>query len=89
MNQEEWLAEFERVHGRPATQEEIQEAFGMFGSPETQATPDTPVNPIQSPFEGAAPVSNQGQFGGPLPFPEQAKFWRSSANFRAKHSLEV
>ena len=74
MNQEEWLAEFERVHGRPATQEEIQEAFGMFGSPETQATPDTPVNPIQSPFEGAAPVSNQGQFVGPLPFPEQAKF---------------
>ena len=74
MNQEEWLAEFERVHGRPATHEEIQEAFGMFGSPETQATPDTPVNPIQSPFEGAAPVSNQGQFGGPLPFPEQAKF---------------
>ena len=74
MNQEEWLAEFERVHVRPATQEEIQEAFGMFGSPETQATPDTPVNPIQSPFEGAAPVSNQGQFGGPLPFPEQAKF---------------
>ena len=74
MNQEEWLAEFERVHGRPATQEEIQEAFGMFGSPETQATPDTPVNPIQSPFEGAAPVSNQGQFGGPLPFPDQAKF---------------
>ena len=74
MNQEEWLAEFERVHGRPATQEEIQEAFGMFGSPETQATPDTPVNPIQSPFEGAALVSNQGQFGGPLPFPEQAKF---------------
>ena len=74
MNQEEWLAEFERVHGRPATREEIQEAFGMFGSPETQATPDTPVNPIPSPFEGAAPVSNQGQFGGPLPFPEQAKF---------------
>ena len=74
MNQEEWLAEFERVHGRPATREEIQEAFGMFGSPETQATPETPVNPIQSPFEGAAPVSNQGQFGGPLPFPEQAKF---------------
>ena len=74
MNQEEWLAEFERVHGRPATREEIQEAFGMFGSPETQATPDTPVNPIQSPFEGAAPVSNQGQFGGHLPFPEQAKF---------------
>ena len=74
MNQEEWLAEFERIHGRSATQEEIQEASGMFGSPETQATPDTPVNPIQSPFEGAAPVSNQGQFGGPLPFPEQAKF---------------
>ena len=74
MKQEEWLAECERVHGRPANQEEIQQAFGMFGSPETQATPDTPVNPIQSPFEGAAPVSNQGQFGGPLPFPEQAKF---------------
>ena len=74
MKQEEWLAEFERVHGRPANQEEIQEAFGMFGSPETQVAPDTPVNPIQSPFEGAAPVSNQGQFGGPLPFPEQAKF---------------
>ncbi len=74
MKQEEWLAEFERVHGRLANQEEIQEAFGMFGSPETQVAPDTPVNPIQSPFEGAAPVSNQGQFGGPLPFPEQAKF---------------
>ena len=74
MNQEEWLAEFERVHGRSATQEEIQQAFGMFGSPETQVAPDTPVNPIQSPFEGAAPVSNQGQFGGSLPFPEQAKF---------------
>ena len=74
MKQEEWLAEFERVHGRPANQEEIQQAFGTFGSPETQTTPNTPVNPIQSPFEGSAPVSNQGQFGGPLPFPEQAKF---------------
>lgn len=74
MKQEEWLAEFERAHGRPANQEEIQQAFGTFGSPETQTTPNTPVNPIQSPFEGAAPVSNQGQFGGPLPFPEQAKF---------------
>ena len=74
MKQEEWLAEFERIHGRPANQEEIQQAFGTFGSPETQTTPNTPVNPIPSPFEGAAPVSNQGQFGGPLPFPEQAKF---------------
>ena len=74
MKQEEWLAEFERVHGRPANQEEIQQVFGQFGGPETQATQDTPVNPIQSPFEGAAPVSNQGQFGGPLPFPEQATF---------------
>ena len=74
MKQEEWLAEFERAHGRPANQEEIQQVFGAFGSPETQATPNTPVNPIQSPFEGTAPVSNQGQFGGPLPFPEQAKF---------------
>ena len=74
MKQEEWLAEFERVHGRPANQEEIQQAFGTFGSPETQTTPNTPVNPIQSPFEGVAPVSNQGQFGGHLPFPEQAKF---------------
>ena len=74
MKQEEWLAEFERVHGRPANQEEIQQAFGTFGSPKTQTTPNTPVNPIQSPFEGVAPVSNQGQFGGPLPFPEQAKF---------------
>ena len=74
MKQEEWLAEFERAHGRPANQEEIQQVFGTFGSPETQATPNTPVNPIQSTFEGAAPVSNQGQFGGHLPFPEQAKF---------------
>ncbi|MFS9230903.1 hypothetical protein QM455_03385 [Streptococcus australis] len=74
MKQEEWLAEFERVNGRPANQEEIQQVFGQFGGPETQATQDTPVNPIPSPFEGAAPVSNQGQFGGPLPFPEQAKF---------------
>ena len=74
MKQEEWLAEFERVNGRPANQEEIQQVFGQFGGPETQATPNTPVNPIQSPFEGAAPVSNQGQFGGPLPFPEQATF---------------
>ena len=74
MKQEEWLAEFERAHGRPANQEEIQQVFGTFGSPETQVTPNTPVNPIQSPFEGLAPVSNQGQFGGHLPFPEQAKF---------------
>ena len=74
MKQEEWLAEFERVHGRPANQEEIEQVFGMFGSPETQVAPDTPLNPIQSPFEGAAPVSNQGQFWGALPFPEQAKF---------------
>ena len=74
MNQEEWLAEFERVHGRPATQEEIQEAFGMFGSPETQATPDTPVNPVQSPFEGAAPTPEQTQFGGATPTPEQTPF---------------
>ena len=74
MKSEEWLAEFERVHGRPANQEEFQQLFGQFGSPKTQATQDTPVNPIQSPFEGAAPVSNQGQFGGPLPFPEQATF---------------
>ena len=74
MKQEEWLAEFERVNGRPANQEEIQQVFGQFGGLETQATQDTPVNPIQSPFEGAAPVSNQGQFGGPLPFPEQATF---------------
>lgn len=74
MKQEEWLAEFERAHGRPANQEEIQQVFGTFGSPETQTTPNTPVNPIQSPFEGSAPVSSQGQFGGPLPFPEQAKF---------------
>lgn len=74
MKQEEWLAEFERAHGRPANQEEIQQVFGTFGSPETQVTPNTPVNPIQSPFEGVAPVSNQGQFGGHLPFPEQAKF---------------
>ena len=74
MKQEEWLAEFERVHGRPANQEEIQQAFGTFGSPETQTTPNTPVNPIQSPFEGAAPVSNQGQFGGPFRFPNQQKF---------------
>ena len=78
MKQEEWLAEFERVNGRPANQEEIQQVFGQFGSPETQATQDTPVNPIQSPFEGAAPVSNQGQFGGPLPFPEQATFGGAS-----------
>ena len=74
MKQEEWLAEFERAHGRPANQEEIQQVFGAFGSPEAQVTPNTLVNPIQSPFEGVAPVSNQGQFGGHLPFPEQAKF---------------
>ena len=44
MKQEEWLAEFERVHGRPANQEEIQQVFGQFESPETQATQDTPVS---------------------------------------------
>ena len=35
MKQEEWLAEFERVNGRPANQEEIQQVFGQFGGPET------------------------------------------------------
>jgi len=63
MKPEEWLAEFERVHGRPANQEKFQQLFGQFGSPETQATPNTPVNPIQSPFGGASPTSNQYQGG--------------------------
>ena len=63
MKPEEWLAEFERVHGRPANQEEIQQAFGTFGSPETQAIQDTLVNPIQSPFGGASPTPNQFQGG--------------------------
>mgnify|MGYP000340927757 CR=1 FL=1 len=27
MKQEEWLAEFERAHGRPANQEEIQQVL--------------------------------------------------------------
>ena len=72
MKPEEWLAEFERVHGRPANQEEIQQAFGQFGSPETQATQDTPVNPIQSPFGGASPTSNQYQ-GGTSPFQHQGQ----------------
>mgnify|MGYP006964174559 CR=1 FL=1 len=72
MKPEEWLAEFERVHGRPANQEEIQQLFGQFGSPKTQATPNTPVNPIQSPFGGASPTSNQYQ-GGTSPFQHQGQ----------------
>ena len=78
MKQEEWLAEFERVHGRPATQEEVQQAFGMFGSPETQATPEqtqfggvTPA-PTQAPFGGASPASNQYQ-GRTSPFQHQGQ----------------
>lgn len=35
MKQEEWLAEFERIHGRPASQEEYQQAWGLFRNPET------------------------------------------------------
>ena len=72
MKQEEWLAEFERVHGRPANQEEIQQVFGQFGSPETQTTQDTLVNPIQSPFGGASPAPNQYQ-GGTSPFQHQGQ----------------
>ena len=72
MKQEEWLAEFERVHGRPANQEEIQQVFGQFESPETQATQDTLVNPIQSPFGGASPAPNQYQ-GGTSPFQHQGQ----------------
>jgi len=72
MKLEEWLAEFERVHGRPANQEEIQQVFGQFGSPETQATQDTLVKPIQSPFGGASPTSNQYQ-GGTSPFQHQGQ----------------
>ena len=72
MKQEEWLAEFERVNGRPANQEEIQQVFGQFGGPETQATQDTPVNPIQSPFGGASPAPNQYQ-GGTSPFQHQGQ----------------
>ena len=77
MKQEEWLAEFERVHGRPANQEEIEQVFGQFESPETQATQDTLVNPIQSPFEGATPSPEQAQFGGPTP--TQAPFGGASS----------
>ena len=80
MKQEEWLAEFERVHGRPATQEEVQQAFGMFGSPETQATPEqtqfggvTPA-PEQTQFGGATPAPDQTPFGGTAPTPEQTQF---------------
>ena len=72
MKPEEWLAEFERVHGRPANQEEIQQVFGQFESPETQATQDTLVNPIQSPFGGASPAPNQYQ-GGTSPFQHQGQ----------------
>ena len=72
MKPEEWLAEFERVHGRPANQEEFQQLFGQFGSPKTQATPNTPVNSIQSPFGGASPTSNQYQ-GGTSPFQHQGQ----------------
>ena len=72
MKQEEWLAEFERVNGRPANQEEIQQVFGQFESPETQATQDTLVNPIQSPFGGASPAPNQYQ-GGTSPFQHQGQ----------------
>ena len=77
MKPEEWLAEFERVHGRPANQEEIEQVFGQFESPETQATQDTLVNPIQSPFEGAMPSPEQAQFGGPTP--TQAPFGGASS----------
>ena len=43
MKQEEWLAEFERIHGRPASQEEYQQAWGLFRNPETsQGTVDGP-----------------------------------------------
>ena len=72
MKQEEWLAEFERVHGRPANQEESQQVFGQFESPETQATQDTLVNPIQSPFGGASSAPNQYQ-GGTSPFQHQGQ----------------
>ena len=38
----------------------------------TQATPNTPVNSIQSPFGGASPTSNQYQ-GGTSPFQHQGQ----------------
>ena len=66
MKQEEWLAEFERVHGRPANQEEIEQFFGQFESPETQATPE------QTQFGGVTQAPEQTQFGGPAP--AQASF---------------
>ena len=46
MKQEEWLAEFERIHGRPASQEEYQQAWGLFRNPETsQGTVDGNPSP--------------------------------------------
>ena len=70
MKQEEWLAEFERVHGRPANQEEIEQFFGQFESPETQATPE------QTQFGGVTQAPEQTQFGGPAP--AQASFGGAS-----------
>ncbi len=59
---------------------EIQQVFGAFKS-ETQATPNTPVNPIQFHLREQS-CSPPETIWRSLPFPEQAT-WRSSASPRA------
>ncbi|KXT78000.1 hypothetical protein [Streptococcus sp. DD13] len=60
MNQEEWLKEFERLNGRPATQAEFESVWG----PQAPVAP-AQVSPQVSPANGAQPYP---QTVGQAPF---------------------
>ncbi|KXT78001.1 hypothetical protein [Streptococcus sp. DD13] len=63
MNQEEWLKEFERLNGRPATKEEFESVWGA--EPATPAQPVMPQMPQQAPNQGGATPNGQASDGIP------------------------
>ena len=89
MKQEEWLAEFERIHGRPASQEEYQQAWGLFRNPETsQGTVDGNPSPqVHAPTDVSD--SRMGQAVPPVASQPQGGLNQEQAVFPASNGPQV
>ena len=89
MKQEEWLAEFERIHGRPASQEEYQQAWGLFRNPETsQGTVDGNPSPqVHAPTDVSD--SRMGQAVPPVASQPQGGLNQEQAVFPASNGQQV